>query len=168
MKRNIPKRSDSKIDFSAYRDQVLSVNKLNNLRFNNQHFSVIDNGTGKFVSLASRRDFITEEDFMISAVASDETTVTLTILGGTITIGITEIVAGDTQVVISTNIAYVGWEYSYEANTLTIKNFGDTWATDDAYIRKCLYVFETTGSDTLPHLTRKKTPSMIFPANFSV
>lgn len=67
---------------------------------------------------------------------------TVTIFGGSIYVGETEVTAGDTPLTLNTD-SFVGWEYSFGGG-LVIKSFGSTFAQDSGYIRRKLYFFSYT------------------------
>lgn len=168
IKYNIPDRRNAKLDFNAFKNQSEAVRKHDNLRFNPFDFYVMSNNTGEYVSLQNKEAKKVTSDFEISNIEVTDDNLIIQIYGGTILIGITEITCADTILTLTTQKSYVGWEYSYSAETLSLVNFGSTLAYDDNYIRKCLYLFEkSTGSNT-PELKRIKYNSQVYPANFSV
>lgn len=70
------------------------------------------------------------------------------------------------QLSITEDDSYVGWEYNIVSKTLSIKNFGSTFAQEDGYIRQKLYLFGVSKSGNTLYLKRTTFLSGNFPANY--
>lgn len=166
---NIPKKTDSKFDYASVKNQAETLRKLNNTQFNVNDFKVLDTSNGKFISLSDKVSEVATypEDFGIKTLSVVSDQLHIEIYGGSITLGLAEIVCPDMTVIITEAVSYVGWEFSWIEDELLIKNFGATFVQDDAFIRKVMYKFEILGEAVQPSLTRVKHNSQVFPANFS-
>jgi hypothetical protein len=156
--RQSPKRSDNKISFDSLQRSYDELYKLENLHFDPSVFQTFEDPTGVFVTMSPAGDVAVPEDWAIKLI--DGTSVT--IYGGTLIRGTSEVTCVETTLVITTSTAIIGWQYDYVSG-LTLVNFGSSFALDPAYIRKKLYSFSKEGNAVT--LTRKFHPE-IFPAEF--
>jgi hypothetical protein len=78
------------------------------------------------------------EDFGIKSIAGT----VVTLYAGEITIGLTGYTCADTALTVTTETAYLGWDFNIDTSRLSIVNFGSTFLRDPAHIRKWLFLVQ--------------------------
>lgn len=161
-----PKLNDKSINFGTALYNYNQSNKLNNINFDPQIFTVYQDPNSIFITLNQPKENVVPEEFTIFSILST----TVQVYGGNLVIGYTNYIIPSAELVINTEKTVIGWEYSYANNTGVIKDFGTPpLVYDMAYMRKPLYEITLTGSVSANNqysVISKKYDTQVFPANF--
>jgi len=157
----LPRRSDRAINFSQYYQMANDINRCNNIYFDPLSFNVIKDTSGTYVSVqpSATEQTTYPTDFAIHQIVDNH----VYVYGGSIFIGDAETTCNETYITLTEEVNIIGTEYSYGGGTFIIKNFGSTFVSDSAYIRKKLYTIGYV--DGTVTITRVHNPQ-IYPANW--
>jgi len=166
-----PKKTDSKLDFSQYRQMYSDVRRIDNINFDPTVFYVIDDQSGMYVSLIVPEVEEMIEDWQVIRIAKTETegTSNLWMRGGTLLVGsvihtLADMIYPDNPLILDTELCIIGVEYSFADKTFVHKNFGSTMSFDPNYIRQAFW--ELTSTDGGVHNITRRRHDLLFPANF--
>lgn len=108
-----------------------------------------------------------QESFGLKSIVG----VIVTLYGGEITIGLTGYTVADTALTVTTDTAYLGWDFNLDTLSFTIVNFGSTFLRDPAHLRKWVWEvkrYPIAGSDPVAYgvyVSKSGRFNEVFPAN---